>query len=110
MKTATTISDPDEIIDFPKNNPRLKIVNHKGLLYVVERFYHWSPEKKRGVEDRTCVGKIHEDRLYTMEKFKRSSSATARPEPFANRSGETLLRNECREGGCDKTLRSSLRD
>ena len=79
---TTTIPSPDEIIDFPKDNPRLKIVNHKGLLYVVEHFYRWSIEKKR----------------------------TARTEPFANRSGETLLRNECREGGCDKTLRSSLRD
>lgn len=66
---TVAILSSDEIIDFSKNNSRLKIVNHKGLLYVVERFYRWSPEKKRGVEDRTYVGKIHDGRLYTMEEF-----------------------------------------
>ena len=76
------IPSPDEIIDFPKDNPRLKIVKHKNLLYVVERFYRWSPEKKRGVEDRTYVGKIHDGRFYTMEEFKRLFKRDGTPRPI----------------------------
>ncbi len=65
------IPSPDDVVDFPKDNPRLKIVRHKETLYVVERFYRWSPEKQRGVEDRTYVGKIRDGRFYTMEDYKR---------------------------------------
>lgn len=88
-----TIPSPYEIIDFPKDNPRLKIVNHKGLLYVVERFYRWSPEKKRGVEDRTYVGKIHDGRFYTMEEFKRLFKRDGTPRAI-RKSGPVKRRSE----------------
>ena len=80
---TASIPSPDEIIGFPKDNPRLKIVNHKGLLYVVERFYRWSPEKKRGVEDRTYVGKILDGRFTRWKISSGTSNVTARPGPSA---------------------------
>lgn len=67
----TSIPSPADVLDFPIDNPRLKIVNHKGHLYVIERHYRWDPLKKRGVDDRTYVGKVHEGRYYSMEEYKR---------------------------------------
>lgn len=86
------IPSPDEINDFPKDNPRLKIVKHKNLLYVVERFYRWSPEKQRGVEDRTYVGKIHDSRFYTMEEYKRLFKRDGTPRPI-HKSGPVKRRS-----------------
>ncbi len=68
---SALIPSPEDVIDFPAGNPRLKIVSHKGHLYVIERHYRWDSEKKRGVDDRTYIGKIHEGRYYTMEEYKR---------------------------------------
>lgn len=39
-------------------------------------------EKKRGVEDRTYVGKIHDGRFYTMEEFKRLFKRDGTPRPI----------------------------
>ncbi len=76
---TVSIPSPDEIIGFPKDNPRLKIVNHKGLLYVVKRFLRWSPEKKH----RTYVGKILDGRFTRWKISSGTSNVTARPGPSA---------------------------
>lgn len=66
------LPDPREIANFPHGNPKAKIVQERGRLYVCDREYYWDSEAKRGRERRLYIGRIVDGVYYTMEEYRRT--------------------------------------
>ncbi len=62
--------DPKKIEGFPLENAKLKLVNDRGHIRVVERMYYWSKDKQRGLEKRNYVGYIIDNKYYCNEDYK----------------------------------------
>lgn len=69
-KTKASELDSKKIEGFPLENAKLKLVNDRGHIRVVERMYYWSKEKQRGLERRTYIGYVIENKYYNNEEYK----------------------------------------
>lgn len=63
--------DPKSVEGFPITNPHAKIVKDRGHQRVVERFYYWDQEKRRGLEKRKYIGYVVDGRYYSNDDYKK---------------------------------------